>query len=134
VYGIPLVVGGEAFDCRLLLDGKTLKLGETYTVPAAFLRPELVLPKLLPRTEGSLWEEHGLLASMSRKGNCYDNAAIKSFWSSLKTELHDERLDRLPKDAVRQLVFEYIEAYDNRRRLHSSLGYQSTVEFENQLN
>jgi putative transposase len=40
---------------------------------------------------------------------------------------------RLPKDAVRQLVFEYIEAYYNRRRLHSSLGYQSPVEFEDQL-
>jgi putative transposase len=82
----------------------------------------------------SVLAENGLLASMSRKGNCYDNAAMESFWSSLKTELHDERLDRLPKDAVRQLVFEYIEAYYNRRRLHSSLGYQSPVEFENQLN
>jgi hypothetical protein len=56
VYGIPLVVGGEAFDCRLLLDGKTLKLGETYTVPAAFLRPELVLPQLSPNQKVSLWE------------------------------------------------------------------------------
>jgi putative transposase len=81
----------------------------------------------------SVLAEHGLLASMSRKGNCYDNAAMESFWSSLKTELLDERLDQLPKGAVRQLVFEYIEAYYNRRRLHSSLGYQSPVEFENQL-
>jgi transposase InsO family protein len=77
--------------------------------------------------------EFGLLASMSRKGNCYDNAAMESFWSSLKTELQEERLGQLPKAEVRQIVFEYIEAYYNRRRLHSSLGYQSPVEFENQL-
>ena len=45
----------------------------------------------------------------------------------------DKRLDRLPKGDVQQIVFEYIESYYNRRRLHSSLGYQSPVEFENQL-
>jgi putative transposase len=81
----------------------------------------------------SVLAANGLVASMSRKANCYDNASMESFWSSLKTELHDERLDRLSKSQVQQLVFEYIEAYYNRRRLHSSLGYQSPVEFENQL-
>lgn len=77
--------------------------------------------------------ENGLIASMSRKGNCYDNATMESCWSSLKTELQDERLERLPKGEVQQIVFEYIESYYNRRRLHSSLGYQSPVDFENQL-
>jgi putative transposase len=77
--------------------------------------------------------QNGLIASMSRKANCYDNAAMESFWSSLKTELQDERLERLPKEAVRQIVFEYIESYYNRTRLHSSLNYQSPVEFETQL-
>lgn len=81
----------------------------------------------------SVLADNGLIASMSRKGNCYDNAAMESCWSSLKTELLDERLDRLPKSQVQQTVFEYIESYYNRRRLHSSLGYQSPVEFENQL-
>jgi putative transposase len=81
----------------------------------------------------SVLAENGLIASMSRKGNCYDNATMESCWSSLKTELLDERLDRLPKREVQQIVFEYIESYYNRRRLHSSLGYQSPVEFENQL-
>lgn len=79
-------------------------------------------------------DENGFQASMSRKANCYDNAAMESFWSTLKTELHDEHLQALPKDAVRQLVFEYIEAYYNRRRLHSSLGYKTPVEFETNLN
>jgi putative transposase len=78
-------------------------------------------------------EASGLIASMSRKANCYDNAAMESFWSSLKTELQEERLDRLPKDQVRQIVFEYIESYYNRTRLHSSLNYQSPVEFETQM-
>jgi len=77
--------------------------------------------------------QNGLIASMSRKANCYDNAAMESFWSSLKTELRDERLERLPKAAVRQIVFEYIESYYNRTRLHSSLNYQSPVEFETQM-
>lgn len=81
----------------------------------------------------SVLTENGLMASMSRKGNCYDNAAMESCWSSLKTELLEERLDRLPKGEVQQIVFEYIESYYNRRRLHSSLGYQTPVEFENQL-
>jgi transposase InsO family protein len=71
---------------------------------------------------------------MSRKANCYDNAAMESFWSTLKTELHDAHLQALPKNAVRQLVFEYIEAYYNRRRLHSYLGYKTPVEFETNLN
>lgn len=71
-----------------------------------------------------------LIPSMSRKGNCYDNASMESFWSSLKVELQEERLDRLPNEAVKQVVFEYIESYYNRKRLHSSLNYQSPVAFE----
>lgn len=78
--------------------------------------------------------DHGFIASMSRKANCYDNAAMESFWSTLKTELSDERMEMLPQKAVRQLVFEYIEAYYNRSRLHSSLGYKTPVEFETNLN
>jgi putative transposase len=74
---------------------------------------------------------HGLVPSMSRKGNCYDNAAMEAFWSTLKREA----LDQSPtwsKDRVRRELFEYIEATYNRSRLHSALGYQSPVDFENQ--
>lgn len=77
-----------------------------------------------------LLAKNGLVASMSRKANCYDNATMESFWSTLKTELRDEHLERLPKAVVRQLVFEYIEAYYNRVRIHSSLGFKSPVDFE----
>ena len=71
----------------------------------------------------------GALRSMSRKGNCYDNAAMEAFWSSLKSELYCEGPLASRKKAISAL-FEYIEIYYNRRRLHSSLGYQSPAGFE----
>jgi len=61
--------------------------------------------------------------SMSRKGNCWDNAVAESFFSTLKLELIHRRTWRDVHD-VRQAVFEYIEVFYNRRRLHSSLGYK----------
>jgi putative transposase len=75
----------------------------------------------------------GLVASMSRKGNCYDNAAMEAFWSTLKREAMAESAS-WSKDRVRRELFEYIEADYNRSRLHSALGYQSPVDFENQNN
>lgn len=76
---------------------------------------------------------HGLLASMSRKGNCYDNAFIESFWSSLKYETVYHRKFTTRAEASTAL-FEYIESFYNRTRLHSSLGYMSPITFESQLN
>lgn len=73
----------------------------------------------------------GLEASMSRSGNCFDNAAMESFWSTLKSEGLWES-EHLSKAQVRHRVFDYIEAFYNRKRLHSSLGYQSPVDFEQQ--
>ena len=73
----------------------------------------------------------GLVASMSRKGNCYDNAAMEAFWSTLKREALAQSAS-WSKNQVRRELFEYIESIYNRSRLHSSLGYQSPVDFENQ--
>jgi len=73
----------------------------------------------------------GLISSMSRKGNCYDNAAMEAFWSTLKREAMVDSAT-WSKDRVRRTLFEYIEGTYNRSRLHSSLGYQSPVDFENQ--
>ena len=73
----------------------------------------------------------GLVASMSRKGNCYDNAAMEAFWSTLKREAMAQSAS-WSKNQVRRELFEYIEGIYNRSRLHSSLGYQSPVDFENQ--
>ena len=75
----------------------------------------------------------GLVASMSRKGNCYDNAAMEAFWSTLKREAL-EPSSQWSKDRVRREIFQYIESIYNRSRLHSSLGYQSPVDFEHQNN
>lgn len=72
------------------------------------------------------------LPSMSRKGNCYDNAFIESFWSSLKYEVVYHRRFASKAEA-RSAIFDYIETFYNRTRLHSSLGYKSPVAFESAL-
>jgi len=80
-----------------------------------------------------LLAQHGLTCSMSGKGDCYDNAVMESFWATLKTELiHQERYTT--RDQARASIFEYIEVFYNRKRLHSALGYQSPEAFEAGLN
>jgi len=75
----------------------------------------------------------GVVPSMSRRGNCYDNALMESFWSSLKRELV-HRVTFATRADARAAIFEWIEIFYNRQRLHSALGYQSPVDFEQQLN
>ena len=76
---------------------------------------------------------HGLLAWMSRKANCYDNAVMEAFWSTLKNELiHRQRF--ATREQARTAIFEYIECFYNRTRRHSSLGYQSPLDYESSLN
>jgi len=72
---------------------------------------------------------HQIVASMSRKGNAYDNAPMESFFSTLKRELVHQRT-YATRDQAKTDVFEYIEVFYNRQRLHSTLGYQSPIEFE----
>ncbi len=80
-----------------------------------------------------LLELHDMKPSMSGKGDCWDNAAMESFWSTLKTELvHHEKY--ATREQARASIFEYIEVFYNRRRLHSSLGYVSPETFEASLN
>lgn len=71
------------------------------------------------------------IASMSRKANCYDNAAMESFWSTLKHELIYRHHFQTRAEA-RLAIFDFIEVFYNRQRLHSSLGYRSPIDFENQ--
>jgi transposase InsO family protein len=71
----------------------------------------------------------GLIGSMSRKANCYDNAAMEAFWSTLKLELIYRR-EFEDSGQLRQALFDYIEVFYNRQRLHSSLGYQTPTAFE----
>jgi transposase InsO family protein len=80
-----------------------------------------------------LLAEHGIECSMSRPGNCYDNACVESFFGTLKSELvHRERYRT--RAQARASVFEWIECWYNRRRRHSSLGYMSPEAFEAQIN
>jgi len=71
----------------------------------------------------------GIQCSMSRKGNCWDNAVVESFFSSLKMELV-YLTDFVTRHQARSALFEYIEVFYNRRRRHSSLGYLSPMEYE----
>lgn len=76
-----------------------------------------------------LMADHGITCSMSRSGNVWDNAAMESFFSSLKTERTMRKVYRT-RDAARADVFDYIERFYNPRRWHSTPGYLSPVEFE----
>ncbi len=80
-----------------------------------------------------LLKGYGMRASMSRSGNCYDNAYLESFFGTLKTELvHGERY-RTRLEA-RLSIFEYVEVFYNRERRHSALGYRSPEQYERLLN
>jgi putative transposase len=80
-----------------------------------------------------LLAKHGITCSMSRRADCWDNAPMESFFASLKKELvHHERYATRQK--ARASIFEYVEAFYNRARLHSSLGYLSPEQFERSHN
>ena len=74
-------------------------------------------------------QEHGMIPSMSRKGDCWDNAVVERFFRSLKSE-HTNHRRYSTREAARQDVINYIEMFYNSRRLHSYLGYVSPVEYE----
>jgi len=81
----------------------------------------------------TLLQEEGLVCSMSRRGNCWDNAAMESFFGTLKRELiYQEHY--LTRSEARRAIFQYIEIFYNRQRRHSALGYKSPVAFEAALN
>ena len=74
-----------------------------------------------------LLERHGIKPSMSRRGNCLDNAPMESFFASLKKE-HVHQASFRTREEAKAAVFEYIEVFYNRQRLHSALGYRTPVE------
>lgn len=84
-------------------------------------------------TYRTVLQQHGIVQSMSRKGNCLDNAVAESFFSNLKNELvhHIVFEDR---DEARTAIFDYMEVFYNRKRLHQSLGFTSPIDFEMMAN
>jgi transposase InsO family protein len=81
----------------------------------------------------SLLAKHRAASSMSRKGNCYDNAAMESSWATLKTERFGSTLPGT-REQAKLMIFDYIEGFYNRTRLHSALGYKSPLDFESPQN
>ncbi len=76
--------------------------------------------------------EAGIVCSMSRKGNCWDNAVVESFFATLKTELVFHQQYRT-RDEARSDIFAYIEMWYNRKRRHSSLDYLSPINYESKM-
>jgi len=74
-------------------------------------------------------KEHNIIQSMSRKGNCWDNAVAESFFHTLKTGLINHKQYQT-RDEAKQDIFDYIEVFYNRKRLHSTNGYWSPVDYE----
>jgi len=73
-------------------------------------------------------DERGIVASMSRKGDCWDNAVAESFWATVKVELDDET--SATRAAAEAAITDYIDSFYNSRRRHSSIGYATPIEFE----
>ena len=80
----------------------------------------------------SILTQHGITQSMSRRGDCWDNAVAESFFHSVKTELTHHHKFKTREEA-RHVIFEYIEVFYNRVRIHSANGYLSPVEYESLL-
>ena len=78
----------------------------------------------------ALLRQSNIICSMSRKGNCWDNAPVESFFATLKKELHMRYQNH---DEARRDIFEYIEVWYNRKRKHSAIGYLSPVQYEQSL-
>ncbi len=99
----------------------------------------LLLRRLLESTQytsrlyQAALQANGMQPSMGKKGNCFDNAVLESFFSTLKRELMLDTVFVSRQEGRRQ-VFEYLEIFYNRQRRHSTLGYQTPVEFEQRAN
>jgi putative transposase len=140
---VHLAVVLDLFARRIV--GWAMDITQVVTLPTAALQMAIVQRKpaagvIFHSDQGSayganayreLMEKHGVRASMSRKGNCHDNAVAESFFSSLKNEVMQDRLFATRAEA-KAVVADYIEVYYNRMRLHQTLGYQTPVAVEAQ--
>jgi transposase InsO family protein len=96
------------------------------------LRRPLEPAQYASRPYRAILARHGLVQSMSREGDCYDNAPMESFFGSLKTELV-HRTGFPTREAARRAIFEYVETFYNRRRRHSGLGFLTPAQAYEQM-
>jgi putative transposase len=114
---------------ELALEALQLALAQRHPQPGTLLQHTDRGCQYTARAYQALLERHGITPSMSRAGDCYDNALAESFNATIKTELVARRHWRTREEA-RVAVFEWITVFYNRQRLHSALGYHAPVAFE----
>jgi transposase InsO family protein len=135
----------ERMKSQLVMDALTMAIQQRRP-PAGLIHHSDRGSQYASRAFQEMLAAHRLTCSMSRKGDCYDNAVVESFFATLKRELvHLAGTDRggaasadgpppsgrfKTRDEARRMIFEWIEVFYNRQRLHSSLGYKSPAEFE----
>ena len=119
---------GERIDRKLVLDALKMAV-KRRKPPRGLIHHSDRGSQYASREFRDSLEEYGMVCSMSRKGNCWDNAPVESFFGTMKQELvhHQKYRNRWQ---ARQSLFEYIERFYNRRRLHSTLGYRTPAQFE----
>jgi putative transposase len=128
-----MVVGwsmSERLDRGLVLDALSMAVGRRNPGPGLIHHSDRGSQYASNDYQTAL-KGYQMLCSMSRKGDCWDNAVAESFFSTLKTERVHHRLYKSRAEARRD-IFEYIEVFYNRLRLHSTLGYVSPAQFESQ--
>lgn len=122
----------EHMETDLVADALQMALGRRHP-PAGLLHHSDRGVQYASDAYQHLLASWGMTGSMSGKGNCWDNACAESFWATLKTELVHQA-HYATRDQARAAIFEYIEVFYNRQRLHSTLGYLSPEAFEASLN
>ncbi|MGH7330065.1 MAG: IS3 family transposase, partial [Polyangiaceae bacterium] len=115
-------------DTALVLDALRMAVGRRHVLPGLVLHSDRGSQYASTAYQRAL-AAHGIVCSMSRKGNCWDNAVAESFFATLKTELvHDARFSS--RSEANHEIFDYIEAFYNQRRRHATLAFKSPMQFE----
>jgi len=126
-----MIVGwsmGKQHTTRLVKDALAMAIENRGCVTGVILHSDQGIQYASGEYQQEL-SQHGIVCSMSRKGNCWDNAPMESFYHSLKTEWVSFE-DYKTRSEARSSLFTYIELFYNRQRRHSSLDYQSPMAYE----
>ena len=118
----------ENMKTELALDALKMALSRRKFIPGLLHHSDRGVQYASKEYQKKLFQNK-IICSMSRKGECYDNAVVESFFHTLKTELV-YNTEFQTKQQAREAIFEYIEVFYNRERLHSTLGFMSPYEFE----